>query len=239
MKKQRRSVDTIMTEIEEARFQIHLLTQSTNEKLADLQKRLKSGETSNKDLLTDFTIAYFGMRDEKVIEPYRVLQRQVAQNIGNEVLVVRKETQKDEGIMHSDINSNPDPIFYTADVEMQFGKIIGDLELNLQTGGIIIPTKVHAKSQFKWEVGNEFFDETTPWEKAEGNIRNNLVDLPHLYKDMIKKACSAYQFGVPQQTSEIIFGEAVEKYFNAIPRGDKAYDAARKLLDPHLDGRLF
>ncbi|MDD5191896.1 MAG: hypothetical protein PHH54_00490 [Candidatus Nanoarchaeia archaeon] len=232
-------------EIEKIHSEIGKLNDSYSQKLGNLKEAIRSGNASSKDKIIDFVTAYFGMWDSKTTSPYRELEKQINENIGGEVLVIKKETSESEmRHMLDGIGCMEEPVFYSSKIELQLGAISNQLELDVQTGEIIIPTKSHAKAKIECCSDDiDFFPEKTGWEKIEGEIKNKYDELRHLFGEPVKNWLSFYSGGFsrycPKLTSEIIIGKEVEKYFKKIINGEKSYSEARVLLNPHLEGRLF
>jgi hypothetical protein len=238
-------VDKERKEILEISSQIKGLNESYSKKLNSLQQALKSGKASSGDKITDFLTVYFGMWEGQIAEPYNILQKNINQNIGNEVLVIRTQTRKEEMLRHMascERGIMPDPEYYTSDFEIQLGTISNPLELNVQTGDIIIPTKGHARIKIEnCFEGNLMFPEEDKWEKVDESIKNKYLELPHLFRKQTEKLAyfSYSMFGEFNQNSEIIIGKEAEQYFKKHLNGEKAYKNARKLLNPQSRGELF
>ncbi len=231
-------------EIEKIDSEITNLRDSRAQRLGTLREALKSGNASSGNIIKDFATVYFGRWNNETIEHYRELEKQVNENIGREVLVIKKEKREREMFMRmvEGFGCGPEPTFYISDIELRLGVISSPLELNVQTGEVIIPAKNHAKTKITGFEDLYNFWEKTEWEKIEESIKNKYDELPHLFGKPVKNLLSqlgGFRGYGSELTSEIIIGDEVKSYFKKTVNGKKAYSEARILLDPNLGGTLF
>ena len=114
-------------------------TEETSNKLAEIRARIKNGESTG-DKIKDFMIVYYSnVSYGAVDDSLRLLQGNIDKHQQEQILVINKcETVKGcTGYGH--------PGFYGLDESLRIGLLQGDLDFDLNSGSIVIPTGKHVQ----------------------------------------------------------------------------------------------
>ena len=224
--------------------QITSLNSRKNKLLTMIKESIKSGGSSG-DIITDAVTYWFGRWDREAKAPFEYLQNKVQQMEGTPILVLKKQISQEDllhniSIPYSQQGFIPPIKFELMSYTFQYGQISGDLEFDVPDRSITIPTKKHLTLEGKATT------RTCPsgeWKVQEGSIKNNLMELPHLYtpNPNLQLAYALALNLIPQtfqQTSEIYFFDEISKFSHNLSGGEEFYKKAKNLLgqiDPPVD----
>lgn len=238
----REEADRILEQIGETRNDIVCKNHLLGEQVAQFKALFKGyqGPISVKDF-----VGYKGWTENgPQSESLGNLEKQVSENRGNEVLVIRKVC-KPHSTYISAMNDSEDekkvlsgyrPNFLETFFGVQYGRVSGEMQIMFPSMEIVVPTSGrHAYTRGKSFLGVSFKDPAI--EFIGKDISHNYLDLPHL---MLVDPWSALQLlkdhldvsRFEQKTfSEIWFGENVAMRFSGIAGGKECYEKMKAILE--------
>jgi len=226
----KKDVEQLIREVKTLREKGERLAGLADNKLRILKEKIKSGEMTSGDKITDFTIISLGSYDPKIQKPLRDFDNLINQNKGKQVLVVEK------------IAGFNDPYHEFRDfidqrkTKLCLGILDNNLELNFEYKGskALLPTK-------NYVIKTDEYGEKK-WKLEQGQITIDAINIPDF-----KKAYSGlhpnfdFHIGmmdnsyIPGET-EIFFNNDAEKYFRIAHTRDEDLNFSR-IDESYIDAR--
>ncbi|MHA1744118.1 MAG: hypothetical protein ACTSV6_07705 [Candidatus Heimdallarchaeota archaeon] len=155
-------------------------------------------------------------------EMYRSVDEELKNNIGNQILVVKKDEiiEGCPGIILTD--SFIDQMYFTIQTELRLGILKSGLELDVEKGKVVFPTEQHVRKDY--ESGRR-------WELIEGPISFTCNEFMH-YKEVDERKTVLEDLSFsPEHSLTIYLGNEVEKYFDRNGYLETSYVEALNLLE--------
>jgi len=200
------SLEEEITVIQEMKNQGALLIEEAAKRMASLQEALRFGRISSGDKIIDLIVSQSGTFNQEYIDAYRKLNEKLKTKRGEVVLVYHLTREKNP--------LSKDRI----EMSLQFGIFSSDagLEIDIQKGNIIIPTRKHLEATQEYTESDEpdvkELRRNEPcWRTLNGPIIETYKNLVHLTKKKEQKEPE------PKFTKEsnILVGQRVIDYFDA------------------------
>ena len=196
-----------------------------------LGSRVELSREMGKQAAGNFVFCSVGA-NPKLWEPFYDLDNQMKSSKWQEILVVCSKKEPVEPFVHHsgqgvETRVAPPMNFCNTKYDMGYGILTGNgLDFDLENAEIIFPNgrkyiHVSASSMFDSNLTLE------PLEIGRGRIRKEVGDLPHLYKSRNLGIVPSWS---GDQSSEILVGSEVERYFENIVNGARAYSEIKKKL---------
>ena len=224
-------IDERFSIIREKFMEAEVKRRAAKSELGILKDVLKTGKCKSSDEVRDFCAVYFDYLehfDEETLKPIYELDKNLKNKIGSEVMIVKQNWRKDNGIEYEGESCFPMDTS-VLDFLLQYGKLNSDkgLGLDITKGNLIINTgnNLYLKRESLVHISFDFIGMDYNWNLNKGNIIKHHSELQHLYP-------MPYTI----KETEILVGDEVAKWFNYSEhwKGKEAYKLAKELLENKL-----
>jgi hypothetical protein len=228
-------IDKMRKYIDSKRDKAYVALRQCSVGVDSLKKNILDGLRSE-DPVADFTTVCYGAWSDDVTGPYRELVRNVSENLGRDVLIVKCSVDGPNDFKMSTMcGIAPSPVSYTKKWNLQLGVVNGNVSFNNYDQSIMIPTKKHltmSGDEFALDGNPDYIDSSDSvtsmnfmnksWKIFDGPIIENVVELNLFQSLPVSTEC--------RKTSRILFGDYVDYFFSCRRDGDILHLRGLELL---------